>query len=216
MNFLLVLSLVVPIAGALLAFVVGGRWVVRIALATMPLGLAIAVAIAAELRPAGGSLVYLLGGWSPPLGVALRADWLSAVMMVTTAVVISAIGLFARADFAGRTGGNAPVLRVLDPAAGGLGRAQHRVPERRSLHLLRLAGAARLRRGSPGRPRWPGGDPAGGAALSAVRSPGLGALPRRHGPAVRRLRHARHRRAVGPHPRRAGDGRRGDADDRRA
>ena len=101
MSFLLVLSLVVPIAGALLAFVVGGRWVVRIALATMPLGLAIAVAIAAELRPAGGSLVYLLGGWSPPLGVALRADWLSAVMMVTTAVVISAIGLFARADFAG-------------------------------------------------------------------------------------------------------------------
>ena len=63
MSFLLVLSLVVPIAGALLAFVVGGRWVVRIALATMPLGLAIAVAIAAELRPAGGSLVYLLGGW---------------------------------------------------------------------------------------------------------------------------------------------------------
>jgi multicomponent Na+:H+ antiporter subunit D len=101
MNYLLVLSLVVPIAGALLAFVVGGRWVVRIALATMPLGLAIAVAIAAELRPAGGSLVYLLGGWSPPLGVALRADWLSAVMMVTTAVVISAIGLFARVDFAG-------------------------------------------------------------------------------------------------------------------
>ena len=66
------------------------------ALAAMPLGLAIAVAIAIELPPAGGSLVYLLGGWSPPLGVALRADWLSAVMMVTTAVVISAIGLFAR------------------------------------------------------------------------------------------------------------------------
>lgn len=99
MNFLLVLSLVVPIAGAMLAFVVSGRWVVRIALATMPLGLAIAIAIAAELRPAGGSLVYLLGGWSPPLGVALRADWLSAVMMVTTAVVIAAIGLFARGDF---------------------------------------------------------------------------------------------------------------------
>src|ERR1044072_588428 len=99
MNFLLVLSLVVPIAGALLAFVVGGRWVARIALMAMPLGLAIAVAIAVELRPAGGSLVYLLGGWSPPLGIALRSDWLSAVMMVTTAVVISAIALFAYTDF---------------------------------------------------------------------------------------------------------------------
>src|SRR4029450_4339339 len=100
MNFLLVLSLVVPIAGALLAFVVGGRWVVRIALSTMPLGLAIAVAIAVELRPPGGSVVYLLGGWSPPLGVALRADWLSAVMMVTTAVVIFAVAVVASADFA--------------------------------------------------------------------------------------------------------------------
>jgi multicomponent Na+:H+ antiporter subunit D len=99
MTALLVLSLVVPIAGALLAFAAGGRWVDRIALATMPLGLAIAVAIADGLRQADGPLVYLLGGWSPPLGVALRADWLSAVMMVTTAVVISAIGLFARADF---------------------------------------------------------------------------------------------------------------------
>jgi len=99
MSFLLVLSLIVPIVGALLAVVVGGRWVERIALVTMPLGLAIAIAIATELRPAGGSLVYLLGGWTPPLGVALRADWLSATMMVTTAVVISAIGLYARSDF---------------------------------------------------------------------------------------------------------------------
>src|SRR5512138_3690058 len=100
MSLLLVLALVVPIAGALLGFVVGGRWAGRIALATMPLGLAIAVAIAAELRPAGGLLVYHLGGWSPPLGVALRADWLSAVMMVTTAVVIAAIAVFAGPDFA--------------------------------------------------------------------------------------------------------------------
>ena len=104
MSLLLVLALVVPIAGALLGFVVGGRWAGRIALATMPLGLAIAVAIAAELRPAGGLLVYHLGGWSPPLGVALRADWLSAVMMVTTAVVIAAIAVFAGPDFASGSG----------------------------------------------------------------------------------------------------------------
>jgi formate hydrogenlyase subunit 3/multisubunit Na+/H+ antiporter MnhD subunit len=96
---LLVLSIVAPIVGPLLAFVVGGRHVERIALATMLIGLAIAVAIAVTLRQAGGSLVYLLGGWAPPLGVALRADGLSAVMMVTTAVVICAIGVFARADF---------------------------------------------------------------------------------------------------------------------
>jgi multicomponent Na+:H+ antiporter subunit D len=106
MTSLLVLALVVPIAGALLAFVAGGRWVDRTALATMPLGLGIAVAIAAGLPSAGGSLMYLLGGWGPPLGVALRADWLSAVMMVTTAVVIFAIGVFARPEFGyGASGG---------------------------------------------------------------------------------------------------------------
>lgn len=96
---LLVLSIVVPIAGLILAFVTGRRAVEGIALATIPIGLAIAVAIAVTLQQAGGQLVYLLGGWAPPLGVALRADGLSAVMMVMTAVVICAIGIFARADF---------------------------------------------------------------------------------------------------------------------
>ena len=95
---LLVLSIIVPVIGLLLAFA-GGRWVERIALATMPVGLAIAVAILIAIRRAGGPLVYLLGGWSPPLGVALRADGLSAVMMATTAVVICAVGVFARGDF---------------------------------------------------------------------------------------------------------------------
>lgn len=96
---LLVLSIVVPIAGALLAFAAGGRPGERIVLGTMPLGLAIVVAITIAMGQTGTPLVYLLGGWAPPLGVALRADGLSAVMMAITAVVICAIGVFARADF---------------------------------------------------------------------------------------------------------------------
>jgi multicomponent Na+:H+ antiporter subunit D len=107
MTALLVLAVIVPIAGALFAFVAGGRWVGRIALATMPLGLGIALAIASSLRSAGGTLVYLLGGWGPPLGIALRADWLSAVMMVIAAVVISAIGVFARPEFSSAGPGEA-------------------------------------------------------------------------------------------------------------
>jgi formate hydrogenlyase subunit 3/multisubunit Na+/H+ antiporter MnhD subunit len=98
-GFLLVLSIFVPIASALLAFVSGGRNVERIAFATMPAGLAIAVAIAAAKRSTGGPIVYLVGGWAPPLGVALRADGLSAVMMVIAAVVICAVAIYARADF---------------------------------------------------------------------------------------------------------------------
>jgi multicomponent Na+:H+ antiporter subunit D len=98
-GFLLVLSVVVPVAGVLLAFVAGGRNVERIVLATVPLGVAITGAIAVAMSRAGGALVYQLGGWPPPLGVALRADGLSAVMLAITAVVIGAVGVFARAEF---------------------------------------------------------------------------------------------------------------------
>src|SRR5262249_40449937 len=48
----------------------------------------------------GAPLVYILGDWTPPLGIALRADGFSAVMLVTAALVIAAAAAFARALFA--------------------------------------------------------------------------------------------------------------------
>src|SRR5262249_60906736 len=98
-GFLLVLSVIVPLAGVLLALAVGGRHVERVAFVTMPLGIVIVVAIGVALRQTGGPLAYLLGGWAPPLGVALRADGLSVVMMIITAVVICGVGVFSRGDF---------------------------------------------------------------------------------------------------------------------
>jgi multicomponent Na+:H+ antiporter subunit D len=98
-GFLLVLSIVLPVAGALLAFAIGGRWSGRLALGTMAFGLAVAIAIMVAMRQSGSPLVYLLGGWRPPLGITLRADGLSVVMIAITAVVICAIGLFARTDY---------------------------------------------------------------------------------------------------------------------
>src|SRR5262245_34009934 len=94
-GFLLVLAVVVPVVGVLLAFATGGRQAERISLATMPLGLVIAAAILVALQRVDAPLVYLLGGWPPPLGLALRADGLSAVMMAITAIVIGAVGVFA-------------------------------------------------------------------------------------------------------------------------
>jgi formate hydrogenlyase subunit 3/multisubunit Na+/H+ antiporter MnhD subunit len=96
---LLVLAIVLPGVGALLALVAGGRAVERIALATMPPGLALAVAIAMALAQSGRPVVYLLGAWTPPLGLALRADGLAAVMVVIAAGVICAVGVFARGEF---------------------------------------------------------------------------------------------------------------------
>lgn len=99
-GLLLVLALMVPVTGVLLALAAGGRFASRIALAILPIGLALAAAIAWRLLRSGEPLVYLLGGWAPPLGVTLRADGLAAAMLLTTAIIVCAVGVFARADFA--------------------------------------------------------------------------------------------------------------------
>lgn len=98
-GFLLVLSIFVPVASLLIAFLCGGRNAGRIALATLPAGLILAVALAGLKAKSAAAIVYFVGGWAPPLGVALRADGLSVVMIVIAAVVVTAVGLYARADF---------------------------------------------------------------------------------------------------------------------
>lgn len=96
---LLVLATVLPVVGVLVGLALGGRNAERIALLFMPVGLGVAVAIASYVWRGGQTVVYLVGGWSPPLGLALRADGTSAAMLVTSALVICAAGLYARADF---------------------------------------------------------------------------------------------------------------------
>jgi multicomponent Na+:H+ antiporter subunit D len=96
---LLAAAVLLPFIGMLLGLLLGGRWLQRVAFVCMPLGLALVVAIAVAWLGAEGPLVYLLGGWSPPLGIALRADGLSVAMMLAVAGVVCGIGLFACADF---------------------------------------------------------------------------------------------------------------------
>jgi multicomponent Na+:H+ antiporter subunit D len=98
-GFLLVLAIVLPVAGVLLSVALGGRQAERIALIIMPAGLAVAVAIAAGVWRSHSVLRYFVGGWDPPLGIAFRADGLSSVMIVTAALLICGIGLFARTQF---------------------------------------------------------------------------------------------------------------------
>jgi multicomponent Na+:H+ antiporter subunit D len=98
-GLLLVLAVLVPFVGVLAGFALGGRNAQRVAMVTILAGLGLAIAIAAAIVRSGGALVYLLGGWAPPLGIALRADGLSFVMIPAVAVVILGIGVYARADF---------------------------------------------------------------------------------------------------------------------
>src|SRR5499427_4243534 len=98
--FLLVLAIVLPVAGALLSLALGGQYAERVAFIVMPAGLAVAIAILVSVWRTHNALQYLVGNWHPPLGVAFRADGLSAAMMVTAALLIGGIGLFAREQFA--------------------------------------------------------------------------------------------------------------------
>ncbi len=54
------------------------------------MGAAVAVMLVISVIQTDDALIYDLGGWMPPLGVALRADGLSAIFILTTAVVIGA------------------------------------------------------------------------------------------------------------------------------
>jgi multicomponent Na+:H+ antiporter subunit D len=98
-GFLLVLAIVLPVVGVLLSLALGGRHAERVAVILMPAGLGVAVAIAAGVWRTHHVLQYFVGSWDPPLGVAFRADGLSAAMIVTAALLICGIGLFARAQF---------------------------------------------------------------------------------------------------------------------
>jgi multicomponent Na+:H+ antiporter subunit D len=90
-----VLAVVLPAAGVPLLLLLGARRAGRMLTVLLPAGLCVAVAIAALVWEAQAPLAYHIGGWAPPLGIALRADGLSAVMVVVTAVIIGAIALFA-------------------------------------------------------------------------------------------------------------------------
>ena len=98
-GLLLVAAVLVPFVGVLAGFALGGRNAQRVATLTILAGVGIAIAIAATMARSGDDLVYLLGGWAPPLGIALRADGLALVMIPAIAVVILGIGVYARADF---------------------------------------------------------------------------------------------------------------------
>lgn len=105
-GVVLVLPLMLPVVGLLFGLVLGGRYLGRFVLLLTLLGLAAALAVAAVVLAGGDSLHYLLGGWSPPLGVGLRADGLSAVMLLVSAVVMLGVALYGQRAFRIPDGGS--------------------------------------------------------------------------------------------------------------
>lgn len=112
-GYLLVLAIMWPVVGIVLSFVLSGRGIERLARVVLPVGLGIAAAIMIAVAQGGQSQIYIVGNWAPPLGIALRADGISAAMMMTTAIVLCATGVFAHGEFSqphGRAQARAPVV----------------------------------------------------------------------------------------------------------
>ena len=211
----LVAAVMWPVVAVLLAIVAGGRYAARMTLAAMPVGLAVAWVIAMRVWE-GGAITYLVGGWAPPLGIALRADGLSAAMMLTTAIVITGAGLFAHADFAPKPGepetrGSLVFWTLLIAVWG----AMNLVVMGRDLFNLYVA-LELLTFAAVPLVCLDGRAATLAAALRYLMFAllGLGAVPARRRAALRRLRHARHHSAGGARAARAGGLGRRRADDR--
>lgn len=96
---LIVWAVAVPLAGAVLSFLLRSRaaavgWV--FALGSSAAGLAVAWQVAVA-----GVQHHAVGGWGAPLGIDLRADGLSALMLAVTGVVGLGVSAYATAYFKG-------------------------------------------------------------------------------------------------------------------
>jgi formate hydrogenlyase subunit 3/multisubunit Na+/H+ antiporter MnhD subunit len=98
---LLIAWLVVgPLASAAVAFLLGRRGAGPLVVTTLGTLLAAALMLAERVMTVGPQRIAV-GGWGAPLGIELRADGLSAVMVLVTATVGVPVGLYAERFFAG-------------------------------------------------------------------------------------------------------------------
>lgn len=97
------LSIAVPLVALLATILLGGRIGPRLVLAVAPVMMALSALVVGQVAT-GGPARVALGGWEPPLGIALFADGLSASFLFLTAIVMSAGGLVAMRGFDAREG----------------------------------------------------------------------------------------------------------------
>jgi formate hydrogenlyase subunit 3/multisubunit Na+/H+ antiporter MnhD subunit len=104
-GYLLVLAIVLPAAAIIALFALGGRMGPRAAALMLAVQIVIALRVLFLVWETGQPIAYVVGGWTPPLGIALRADGISAIMMLTSAIVAAAAAIFAWRDYGPRLDG---------------------------------------------------------------------------------------------------------------
>ena len=108
----IVVPIVLPLAAATLACLLGVRIAVAVSLLASPAILAAVAGLGLRIL-AEGPQRYELGGWEAPLGIELYADGLSMLMLLMTALVGTAASAYAAGFFPRRSG------RPADRADGG-------------------------------------------------------------------------------------------------
>jgi len=91
--------ILLPLAWATLAFVLGpgrGAWA---ALAGLLAQLGLAVTLVAKVGAGGTAVTHQVGGWGAPLGIDLAIDGLSAAMLLLTQIVALPLAVYAHAYF---------------------------------------------------------------------------------------------------------------------
>lgn len=87
--------ILLPLAWAAAAFLFGPRAGAWLAIAGLGGQLALALLLAADVT-GGGARAHAAGGWDAPLGIALAADGLSAVMLLLTQATALPLAVYAR------------------------------------------------------------------------------------------------------------------------
>ncbi|MDP1560848.1 MAG: proton-conducting transporter membrane subunit [Pirellulaceae bacterium] len=98
----LVWPIVAPLATALAAFVLGGRWSTRLGVAVVPIVVA-ATAVVTWRVWHHGPQTYSLGNWPAPLGIELHADGLSCAMLLMSACIGAVVSVYSVGYFEGST-----------------------------------------------------------------------------------------------------------------
>ncbi|MFO1121871.1 MAG: proton-conducting transporter membrane subunit [Hyphomicrobiales bacterium] len=98
-GYLLVLAIIIPAAAIIALTGLGGRGAAHIVTAAFAAQLLIALRVFAAVWHGGTPITYVVGGWPPPLGISLRADGTSALMMLTSASIFAAAAAFAWTDY---------------------------------------------------------------------------------------------------------------------
>ena len=91
----LLLTVLAPLAAAILALFARGRVLAVLHVVAVPANAAVALAVAVIVREHGPQR-YTLGGWGAPLGIDLVADGATALLLLLTAVIAGFGSVYAR------------------------------------------------------------------------------------------------------------------------